>query len=193
MTGPMTFLSSPKPLLPDQCDAVDAFGDVSAIAADNYSRFNTYLTNSPNAPFVHVGQSQISGWEYRTVSGTTGGFVDITDATLLTPITITLPNPCAGLLGVMIGNVVASGRLGVAVGYRLSGPGIPTAVGAYATAIGVNNQQYGASRLYLALASELVPGQQVTLYPQWRLENAIVDYAYVGALQIHMYAFRDTL
>jgi hypothetical protein len=200
MTGPMTFLPSPKPTLPDQCDGVDAFGDVAAVAADNYTRFNSYLANSPNAAFVHAYQDQIAGWEYQQVSGSTGGWVNIpnpnpfTGLGLLSPFSFTLPNPCGGVLCILNASVVALGTtLGVSVGYTLSGPGIPTTVGPYATGVGVKNQMLLCHRVYLVSASELVAGQLVTVTPQWRLENAYAPLCFIGASGIHLYAFKGTL
>lgn len=165
MTGPLTFTKMPYPLLPQDCDGVYAFSEMSRVAKINFdllsasrvgaSGFYTYRAALSASGYFYPGHP--SGWER---------------ANFLADSVVTVPDKCLALLMTFTGTVAAFGAGGSA-GFAMlpSGPGLtPAAINecpGERLRLYVNSGIYGGCRQHLFVANQLVAGADITWLAWW--------------------------
>jgi hypothetical protein len=181
MTGPVVFDPIRFPALTDACDGVKAFSDISTDVATDLAKLNDHFNPRPTRVYSIV-VNQNGG--PQNAFGTSVGWPNWADivggsfpASADYP-TWTIPSTAIALL-TLTSATLAAGNVAVTGAqiwhcWYLRGPGIRNLA---------NNDHLGllcsgiapwnaGTRAYLYLAADINPGQQITLVPAAKYQNA---------------------
>lgn len=168
MTGPITFLPIPSPVLDDTADGGKAFNDVARIADLNFAGINGYL-GSP-APRMTWYQGLQNG--QSTVTGNSVGYV-VTGT--FPAFSFTLPTPCAGMLVLVSAFISAMDASNSRMTFSadFTGTGLVTPIAAGDTyAVGVKGHLVQGTRTFVLDSTKVVAGGTVTVTPKVSFNNA---------------------
>ena len=174
MTLP-TFDPIPFPILPTECDGVDAFKDVSTVAGNNFDRFKTFWGSRRNQ-YQLVETQRVPSIYATIVQGGSPGFVDIpADQPAFPPCTFVIP-AWAKLVWYQFFGYVSARDTGVN-NYMLyttevAGSGLIYTPGPWQLGVFTRNYLFSGSRSFIWMPSQFNPGGTIVATPKVNWANA---------------------